>query len=122
MNFTIHKISGQRIAELDGNDQIIRSVDDAVDLLGNASHQDAQKVIVFQSQLHPDFFDLRTGIAGEILQKFSNYRMQLAIVGDFGNISSKSLRDFIRESNRQRRILFTGTRDEAVQQLSKENS
>ena len=41
-------------------------------------------------------------MAGEILQKFSNYRVRLAIVGDFTPYSSKSIKDFIYESNKKR--------------------
>ncbi|MCK7528774.1 MAG: DUF4180 domain-containing protein [Ignavibacteriales bacterium] len=36
-----------------------------------------------------DFFDLKTGIAGEILQKFSTYNVRLAILGDFQNIKAE---------------------------------
>jgi hypothetical protein len=32
---------------------------------------------------------LKSGIAGEILQKFSNYGVSLAIVGDFPNIQAR---------------------------------
>jgi hypothetical protein len=37
-------------------------------------------LVLDESQLGPDFFDLRTGLAGEVLQKFTNYRARLAIV------------------------------------------
>jgi hypothetical protein len=53
-------------------------------------------------------------MAGEILQKFSNYRIKLAIVGDFSKYTKKSIRDFIRESNNTGHINFVGTLDEAL--------
>lgn len=118
MQFKFHDNNGARIAELTAEGQLIHTVEDAVDLLGNADYMGAKKIIVHQSQLHPDFFELKTRLAGEILQKFSNYRMQLAIVGAFEAVSSKSLRDFIFESNRQGRILFVGSLKEAVEKLS----
>jgi len=62
---------------------------------------------------------LKTGVPGEILQKFSTYNMQLAIVGDFSVFSSRSLKDFIYESNKTGRILFVATMGEALQKLSK---
>ena len=37
-------------------------------------------LILDESQLSADFFDLRTGLAGEVLQKFTQYRALLAIV------------------------------------------
>lgn len=63
--------------------------------------------------------DLKSGFAGEILQKFSNYRMKLAIIGDFSEIKSKSLRDFIRESNNRRTISFVSSIEEALFILDK---
>lgn len=118
MQFIFHENNGTRIAELSGAGQLIQSVEDAVDLLGNADYNGAKKIIVHQSQLHPDFFELRTRLAGEMLQKFSNYRMYLAIAGSFEAISSKSLRDFIYESNKQGRIFFVGSLEEAIEKLS----
>lgn len=118
MEFIFHQKSDVKIAELKNKTMKIGNVEDAVDLLGNADYQGARRVIVHQDQLHPDFFMLRTGMAGEILQKFSNYRMQLAIVGDFENVESKSLRDFIRESNRQGRIFFVSSTTKALDALA----
>jgi len=68
--------------------------------------------------INPDFFDLKTGFAGEILQKFSNYKVKLAIIGDFSSFTSKSLRDFILESNKHGHINFVSTIDEARVRLS----
>lgn len=78
----------------------------ALDLIANASYAGCVGVIVGRERFREAFFDLRTGLAGEILQKFSNYRMRLAIVGDFGGHPSRALRDFIRECNRGRQVFF----------------
>jgi hypothetical protein len=117
MEFKIHTTKKGNVAELIDSEQIINNLDDAVDLLGNASYNEAQMVIVKQEHLHADFFELRTRLAGDILQKFSNYRMRLAIVGDFSSIQSKSLRDFIFESNKLGQISFVSTIDEAFSAL-----
>ncbi|RYG19765.1 MAG: DUF4180 domain-containing protein, partial [Chitinophagaceae bacterium] len=66
-----------------------------------------------------DFFDLSTKMAGEILQKFSNYKMRLAIVGDFSNYQSQSFKDFVYESNKHGQINFVNSKTEAVSVLSK---
>jgi len=71
------------IAELRPGAVTIGSADEIVDILGNASYVNCTKVIIHSDSFESGFFDLRTGLAGEILQKFSNYRMRLAIVGDF---------------------------------------
>jgi len=104
--FTFHKINDQTIAELTDKNFIINEVQDALDLMADVSYQGCNRMIVYESNLNKDFFDLRTGLAGEILQKFSNYNFKLAIIGDFSLYESLSLRDFIRESNRGNMIYF----------------
>ena len=68
--------------------------------------------------LHPDFFRLHTGLAGEILQKFSTYGFKLAIVGDFSKYKSISLQDFIHESNQGNRVFFVENRDIGLSKLA----
>ena len=63
-------------------------------------------MVLRKEQLSEDFFRLSTGLAGEVLQKFVNYQMKLAIVGDFSGYTSKPLQDFIRESNEGRHVCF----------------
>ncbi len=112
-------VNGHKISLLKSDTTIINDLQDAIDLLGNSSFNEAYKIIVFEKQLTPDFFDLKTKMAGDILQKFSNYRMQLAIVGEFKKYKSKSLNDFIYESNQLRRVNFVSTIDEAKEVLGK---
>ena len=119
MDIRIDEINGTSVAVVASTEVIINDVQDALDLLGNSSYQGASKVIIRKEHLNPDFFDLKTGMAGEILQKFSNYRQHLAIVGDFSEFTSKSLRDFIYESNKTGRIVFVGTEHEAKELLGK---
>lgn len=57
--------------------------DEGLDLLGNICYQGFDKMIIHAKSITSDFFELKNEIAGQILQKFSNYRMPLAIVGDF---------------------------------------
>lgn len=107
------------IAEISSDEILIRTTQDALDLMVNCIYQGADRIILHQKNFIPAFFDLKTGIAGDILQKFSNYHTHLAIVGDFTEVKSKSLRDFIRESNRQGRIVFAGTLEEAREKMAK---
>lgn len=109
--------NGNRIAEIVSDSEMINTPEDMLDIIADAGYNGCIGLIIYEKNLSREFFDLKTGLAGEILQKFSNYRMQLAIVGDFLNIKSKSLRDFIRESNKTGRICFVESLDEAIQFL-----
>ncbi|MDR1023859.1 MAG: DUF4180 domain-containing protein [Prevotellaceae bacterium] len=93
---------------------VINTVDDMLDLMMNMQHQhNCNTLIIDSKQLNPAFFDLKTGFAGEMLQKFSTYRMRLGITGDFSVYRSKSLHDFIRESNKRGKIVFADTAENA---------
>lgn len=119
MEFKIHPINGIQIAEAVSDGLVIANIEDGLDLVGNVYFQGFDKIIIHEKNITPDFFDLKTGIAGEVLQKFSNYRIRLAIIGDFGDFQSKSIRDFIRESNQFGHINFVGSTSEAISQLLK---
>jgi len=112
-----HVVNNLTIAEAVDHGKITSS--DILDLMAEARYNDSGCMIIHAEDLGKDFFDLKTGIAGELLQKFSNYRMRLSIVGDLSDIKSKSLKDFIRESNRTGIITFVYTVEEALTRLSK---
>lgn len=110
--------NGIVIATLISNQIEIHNAQDALDVMMTSAYSGAEKLIIYQYQLSPDFFDLKTGLAGEVLQKVSNYRMQLAIIGGYDNINSKALNDFIYESNKTGRVIFVETLETAFSVLS----
>lgn len=118
MNIKAHTINNTQIAEVLTDDIVLLTAQDGLDLLGNLYFQGFDRAIVHQRNITPDFFDLKNGIAGEVLQKFSNYRFRLAIVGDFSQYTSKSIKDFIYESNNGRQINFLPTAEAALQKLA----
>lgn len=87
------------------------------ELLEVLMNSPSETVALKASDLDAAFFDLKTGVAGDMLQKVSNYRMRLVILGDFTVVSSRSLQDFIRESNQRGQVIFTETLDEAITKL-----
>lgn len=118
MKINSHNIHDIKIAEIVSDTIIIKTSEDALDLLGNLYYQNFDRIIIQEKNISPDFFDLKNGIAGEILQKFSTYRVRLAIVGDFTAYSSKSMNDFIYESNKKGQINFVSSTAEALNALS----
>lgn len=117
MTITVHLIRGKKIGELVSDACIIASVQDGTDLLGQVYYDGFDGVIIREQNIAPAFFDLSSGMAGEILQKFSNYKISLALVGNFGQYSSRSLAGFIRESNKQRQVIFAADVNEALDML-----
>ena len=107
------------IAEIQSEEIEIRNAQDALDILANCSYQGAYCIIIREHNIIPGFFDLKTGIAGDVLQKFSTYNVRLAIIGDFSKYTGKSLNDFIYESNRTGRINFVDSLQHAKEALLK---
>jgi hypothetical protein len=114
-----HKIEEVIISELIDDSLIISHVQDALDIMGECGMKDCNRIIIREQNLNPDFFRLHTGFAGEMLQKFSTYNFKLAIIGDFSKYKSKSLQDFIRESNGGNRIYFVENLVSAFNKLTR---
>lgn len=118
MEFISHLVGGARIAEVQSQRIEFTDAQSALEAMMNAYYQGFDRLIVHQHNVAPEFFDLRTGLAGDILQKFSTYQVRLAIVGDFSRFESKALRDFIYESNNGGRINFVDSLEAALKRLS----
>jgi hypothetical protein len=108
------EVNASKIIELPAQGQTISNGQEALELLMNGNYLGTRKILLYESNLNADFFRLQSGVAGDILQKFSLYDGFLAIVGDFEKYESSSLQSFIKESNRQGRIQFFGSREEAI--------
>jgi hypothetical protein len=99
---------------------IVTDTQSALDLMATVKYETGcDRIAIHKSAIAEDFFVLSTGIAGEILQKFVNYRVKLAIIGDFSRYTSKPLKDFIYESNNGSHIFFAGSEDEAIARLGR---
>ncbi|QIB46097.1 DUF4180 domain-containing protein [Streptomyces aureoverticillatus] len=92
---------------------------DVLDLIGNASYQGAEWVVVPAVRFDESFFRLRTRVAGDIVQKFANYRMGLVVLGDISphTEESSALRDFVRECNRGRQTWFVTDDEELTERF-----
>ena len=90
------------------------------DLIEEALSERVRVIAVPASRLDPVFFDLRTGLAGELLQKCANYNFILAVLGDVQQYveASKAFRDLVVEANRGRSVWFLADRAALEAQLA----
>lgn len=101
-----------------GNEKIIVDVQSALDIAMSAKYDtNTNKIIIDKKIITEDFFILSSGLAGEILQKYINYNIKVAIYGDYSRYTSKPLKDFIYESNKGNDIFFVSSKDEAIKKL-----
>ncbi len=117
--FDIVEKSGAKIAVVNDKATVITDEQSAVDFMSEVLEKTGcDRVIVDKCIVPKEFFDLSTGLAGSILQKFVNYRMKIAFVGNFSIYQSKSLRDFIYESNKGKDVFFVDSEEQALEKLS----
>lgn len=108
------------IAIVNSKEIIIKDVQTAIDFMMSVKYEtDCSKVALNKEAIAEEFFILSKGMAGEILQKFINYQIKFAIIGDYSKYTSKPLKDFIYESNNGKDIFFVADENEAINMLSR---
>jgi hypothetical protein len=115
----IREIHGIRILFCAAEGPKLANDRDAVELIGHALERRISMIAIPVERFHPDFFRLKTGVAGAFVQKFVIYHVRLAIIGDVSLYLSESpaLRDFVQESNRGNHIWFVAGLNELAERI-----
>jgi len=102
------EIHGQRVFTYGGDEPTLGSEAEATDLIGEAFGADAAVVVVPVDRVAPEFFELRTRVAGELTRKFQMYRVRLVVLGDITAHleASEAFRAFVHETNRGSDVWF----------------
>lgn len=117
MNIT-RKGTHKNIAVVQNDSLIITDLQSALDFAMTIRYDTgASNLVIPKECVTKDFFALSTKLAGEILQKYVNYGIKLAIVGDFSGYTSKALHDFIYESNKGKDFFFVPDVEEAIKKM-----
>jgi hypothetical protein len=90
---------------------------DPTALVAGCLGRGASAVLLDAGACPREFFDLSTGLAGETLQKLTNYRIRLVAVVPDPSIYSVRFREFAGEAKRGRACRFFATREEAIDWL-----
>ncbi|MBY0147878.1 DUF4180 domain-containing protein [Neobacillus niacini] len=111
--------NGHNITMIHAESILLNDEQSALDMIMSISFETGSNRIALNKEaISEEFFKLSTRLAGNILQKFINYHIKFAIIGDFSSYTSKSLKDFIYESNKGNSIFFVSSEQEAVVKLS----
>jgi hypothetical protein len=102
------EIAGTRAVVLDSDDGPIADAKGLVWWLGDVMGEEARALVVPVESLPESFFDLRSGLAGEVLQKASNYRIVFAVVGDVTGYTaaSRAFHDLVVEAQHAKGYAF----------------
>ena len=119
MNINKKTINNKDIAIINSTELLITDVQSALDFIMSVKYETGcTNIAVNKEAFTEDFFILSTKLAGEILQKYINYGVRLAIYGDFSKYTSKPLKDFIYESNMGKDYYFQKNEELAVEMLA----
>lgn len=77
----------------------------------------ADGVLLLEADLSSAFFDLHSGIAGELFQKCTNYRLRLALVIPEPAAHGERFTELAREHVRHTLIRFFAVRSDALEWL-----
>lgn len=110
--------NGRGIAVVTSTQVLISDGQTTLDFIMSIQYETGHHAIVLNKEaLSESFFTLSTKVAGDIMQKLVNYKFKLAVIGDFTQYTSKSLNDFIYESNLGKTMYFVSNMDEAIAKL-----
>jgi len=124
MSTTSYNLHGVHILAFAQDGSKLRNDRDAIELIAEALQIKASVVLIPEERFEDDFFNLKTRVAGEIIQKFANYKLRLAIMGDISRHvnESSALRDFVRESNRGDHLWFVANLEDLENKLKRTNA
>ncbi|WP_054975647.1 DUF4180 domain-containing protein [Paenibacillus sp. A3] len=91
----------------------LRTGQDTLDLIAACIEHDTNLLVVHAETLSDDFFNLRTGLAGEMLQKFVNYRLKTAIIITNELIVKGKFKELLAEANKGNDFRVFGSAGEA---------
>jgi hypothetical protein len=91
-----------------------------LDLISACYEHETNKVLIPEENFSSEFFDLKTNLAGMILQKFANYHLRGAGLISLAEIKSERFRELVMESNKGSLFRFFEDREAAEKWLASE--
>ena len=116
MNYLLQSQNDMPFIELDPSQARLWSEQDALDWVGVCGEHGTQRLLHAEN-LSEDFYNLKTGLAGAILLKFSNYWLKVAAVIPPEKSSQGRFGEMARETNRGQAFRIFSTREAAVDWL-----
>ena len=112
MNYQVKQRYGILYVVAEEGQLMIGDEQDAIDLIALCGEAGTDRLILFADNLSQEFFDLKTGLAGAVFQKFSNYRVKCAIVIS-PSLDRGRFHEMLIEVNRQHAFHFFSKLEEA---------
>ncbi len=119
MNHQIVEDGTKKYIEIISTQVPLSTEQDAVDLVALCIENEANLLMLHSPALSEDFFKLRTGVAGKMIQKFINYHVKTAAVIPMEVVNKGKFKEMVLESNKSNHFRVFETREDAESWLLK---
>lgn len=119
MNYQIREIEKKKYIELISNTKSLSEENDALDLIALCWEHEANAFMIHYVALSEDFFKLKTKVAGNIIQKFINYAIKVAIIVPQETIQKGRFNEMAMETNKGNHFRLYESKEEAEKWLIK---
>jgi len=109
----VHLVSGTARPVLECVSGLERA-DDALELIVSCREHGTRRLLLPSQAFPPAFFDLRSGFAGEFVQKLVNYHLRVGAVFETEEGYSGRFREYLSEARRGQQFRVFDTRTEAI--------
>ena len=100
MNYEVIKKENLVYIVCSNNEEPLRREEEATDYISKCWENDTNYLVFYDKALSDDFFNLKTRLAGMVLQKFMNYKIKVAVIIENEDRLNDRFREMILESNK----------------------
>lgn len=90
-----------------------------LELIGLCGGEDTDIALLYDSNFTDDFFDLKSGLAGKVLLKLSNYRIRVAAVIPSEKVGNGRFYEMVLETNRRNDFRVFSNREDALKWIDR---
>lgn len=117
MNYRVVETAQQKYIECLAGEKRIENEQDALELVAICGENDTNRLMFHGENLSDNFFQLKTGLAGSILQKFANYHLKAVAVISPEQVNQGRFKEMAIEANRGNLFRIYSDRKEAEEWL-----
>ena len=101
MHYTVIEYANKKIVEVISSDPPLRTEQDAVDVIAANFEHDTTLLLLHYHALDADFFQLRTRVAGSMIQKWINYHLKTAAIIPQDLVNQGRFQEMVLEMNKR---------------------
>ncbi|RED59398.1 DUF4180 domain-containing protein [Cohnella lupini] len=119
MNYQIREIESKKYIEFISATEPLSTENDALDLVALCWEHETTALMIHYTALSEDFFKLKTKLAGDMIQKFTNYGIKVAAIIPQETSQKGRFKEMATETNKGNHFRLYVSKEEAEEWLLK---